>query len=148
MTLGKFGNETSGSSLSLPDVLVVPGDSAPAGSTLGRWLRSCLPWIALAVLCIIAGAPPLSCLGLADSGVLSVGDSSAVLKSDESDWASWMYWWNSPAGCRCSLTRVNLVGFGDAELPGCVGLVRFCLGGDLLRGSFSSAEDTCASSSV
>ena len=66
------------------------GDSAPPGITLGRWLRSCLPWIALAVSCIIVGAPPLSCLGLADSRVLSEGDSSAVLKSDESDWASWM----------------------------------------------------------
>ena len=90
VTLGKFGKDTSGSSLSLADVLLEVGDSSPAGITLGRWLRSCLPWIALAVSCIIVGAPPLSCLGLADSGVLSEGDSSAVLKSDESDWASWM----------------------------------------------------------
>ena len=142
VTLGKFGKETSGSSLSLPDVRIVPGNSAPAGRTLGRWLRSCLPWIALAVSCITAAAPPLSCLSLADSGMLSEGDSSAVLKSDESDWASWMYCWNSPAGWRCSLTKVNLVGFGDAGLLSRVGLVRFCLGGDLLRGSFSSAEDT------
>ena len=90
VTLGKFGKDTSGSSLSLADVLLEVGDSSPAGMTLGRWLRSCLPWIALAVSCIIVGAPPLSCLGLADSGVLSEGDSSAVLKSDESDWAFWM----------------------------------------------------------
>ena len=93
------------------------------------------------------GAPPLSCLGLANSGVLSEGDSSAILKSDESDWVSWMYWRNSPAGCRCSLTRMNLVGFGDVEFLACAGLGRFCLGRDLLRGSFSSADDMRASSS-
>ena len=68
-----------------------------------------------------------------------------VWKSDESDWASWMY---SPAGWRCSLTKVNLVGLGDEGLVGCVDLGRFCRGGDLLRGSFSSAEDIWPSSSV
>ena len=70
----------------------------------------------LAASCISAAAPPLSCLGLADSGVLSEGDSSAVRKLDDPDWASWMYCWNSPAGWCCSLTRVNVVGLGDEGL--------------------------------
>ena len=52
----------------------------------------------LAVSCIGVAAPPLSSLGLAVSVGLSDGDSSAVLKSDESDPASWMNWLNSPAG--------------------------------------------------
>ena len=104
---------TSGSSLSSPDVWLLCGDSAPTGITLGHWFLSCLPRMALAATCIGVAAPPLSCLGLAVSGVLSDGDSSAVLKLDESDCASWMCWLNSPAGCPCSLTRVNLVGLGD-----------------------------------
>ena len=91
VTLGKWGKDTSGWSLSLADVLIELGDSSPAAMILGRWLRSCLPCMADAVSCITVGVPPLSCLGLADSGTLSEGDSSAVLKSEESDWASWMY---------------------------------------------------------
>ena len=113
-------NVTSGSSLSSPDVWLLLGDSSPAGMSLGRWFLICRSEMALAASCIGVAAPPLSCLGLAVSAGLSDGDSSAVLKSLLSDAASWMYLLNSPAGCRCSLSRVNLVGLGvvDGDLAG------------------------------
>ena len=100
--------------------------------------------MAVAASCIGVAAPPLSCLGLAVSGGLSDSDSSAVLKSLESKPASWMYWLNSPAGCRCSLTSVNLVDLVDAggDVEGRPVCLFFALDGDLLRGCVcSSAEE-------
>ena len=106
--------------------------------------------MALAASCIGKVAPPLSCLGLAVSGGLSDGDLSAVLKPLESDAASWMYCLNSPAGCRCSLTSVNLVGLLSPIGDGEVRLVGLLLGlaGDLFRCSCSSAEEMWPSSYV
>ena len=104
--------------------------------------------MALAASCIGMAAPPLSCLGLAVSGGLSDGDSSAVLKSLESDAASWMYCLNSPAGCRYSLTSVNLVGLFVSVSDGDGRLVGLLLGlaGDLFRCGCSSAEEMWPSS--
>ena len=141
----------SGSSLSSPDVWLLFVDSAPAGISLGRWFLSCLLWMALAASCIDVAAPPLSYLGLAVSVGLSDGDSSAVLKSLESEPESWMYWLNSPAGWRCSLSSVNLVGLvlANGDVDGRLVCLFASLAGDLLRRcGCSSAEDMCPSSLV
>ena len=91
--------------------------------------------MALAASFIDVVAPPLSCLGLVFSAGLSDGDSSAVLKSLESEPASWMYRLNSPAGWRCSLSSVNLVGLvgGDGDLDGRLVCFFSLLAGDLFR---------------
>ena len=107
--------------------------------------------MALAASCIAVVAPPLSCLGLVVSAGLSDGDLSAVLKSLESEPASWMYRLNSPAGRCCSLSSVNLVGLvrGDGDLY--LRLVSFLcdFAGDLFRRwGCSLAEEMCPSSLV
>ena len=148
VSLGKFLKEISGSSSSFPDVWLLCTDSAPAWICLGRWFLACLSRMAPAASCIGMAAPPLSCLDLGPSVGLSDGDSSADLKSLESDAAFWMNCLNSPAGCRCSRTSVNLVGLlalgGDAgwgvRLRGPADAF-LCLGS-------SSADDMCPSSSV
>ena len=148
VNLGKFLKEISGSSSSFPDVWLLHDDSSPTERCLGCWFLTYLYLMALAASCMGMVGPSLFCLNLGPSIGLSDGDSSAVWKSLESVAASWMNCWNSPAGCRCSRTRVNLVGLlvlgGNVDLG-----VRlrgpddafFCLGS-------SSTDEMCPSSSV
>ena len=85
--------------------------SAPTGICLGRWFLTCLSLIVLAVSWWTVVGPLLLAPDARPSVPLSMGDSSAVMKSLGLLAAGSMYSRNSPAGWRCSRTTENLVGF-------------------------------------